>query len=140
MLASLSDDLDNERLHMLFYAYAASAVTGPHRAELGEFFEEQAASELGHVKAFQDLILELGGVLRCPTGGPGDYIGLSSPDELLRYAVAMEDNVVANYVARREAASHMGGVDWTYLVLFLEDQITDSKSDAANMRRMIFGA
>ncbi len=132
----LAQDLMRERMHLAFYLYAASVVEGLHREELSEFFTEQAASEMQHVKQFQDVILELGGQVPNMANSfpePSDF----TPAALLGFALKMEDEVVTNYVERLEQAAVLGGVDGTYVSLFLEDQIMDSKNDAANIRRML---
>lgn len=136
LIELLSQDLMRERMHLAFYLYASSLVEGLHREEMSEFFMEQAASEMKHVKQFQDVILELGGQVPNMAKSfpePFDF----TPVALLRFALEMEDEVVANYVERLEQAAALGGVDGTYVSLFLEDQIMDSKNDAANIRRML---
>ena len=45
----LMGDLANEYSHMHFYMQAATNIKGLHRQEIGEFFSEQASSEMKHV-------------------------------------------------------------------------------------------
>ncbi len=58
-------------------------------------------------------------------------------------ALEMEDQVVSNYVLRHsqaEALTENKGedfIDGTYVSLFLEDQILDSRGDADNIREML---
>jgi hypothetical protein len=56
----------------------------------------------------------------------------------------MEDQVVENYVIRLEQAEKISCnssisdmVDGTYVALFLENQILDSRADADNIREML---
>ena len=135
MITLLNADLERERSHLGFYLHAASIIRGPHREELGEFFLKQAASEMQHIKQFQDLILELGGNVTANWGA--SMVGSDDPEGLLRFALKMEDEVVNHYVERLEQAAVLGGVDGTYVSLFMEEQIMDSKTDAAHIRRML---
>jgi bacterioferritin (cytochrome b1) len=136
LVEKLNDDLSRERYHHLFYLLSASLVTGLHREEMSEFFLKQAESEMKHIKQFQDVILELGGKPSViPSGHP--VITINWPHHILGEALKMEDEVVKNYVERLDDAAELGGVDGTYVGLFIEDQLLDSKSDAANIRRMV---
>lgn len=143
----LEGDLANEYAHWHFYMQAATSVAGLHRQEIGEFFSEQAASEMKHVEQFRRLIQGLKTRRGIPGGVPSDVVpfknGMSCPRDLLRAALEMEDEVVKNYVLRHaqaeELASGQGedGVDGTYVALFLEDQILDSRGDADNILEML---
>ena len=59
----------------------------------------------------------------------------------------MEDQVVHNYVIRRSQAEYLtessdlnDKIDGTYISLFLEDQILDSRGDADDIREMLQSA
>lgn len=145
MIYCLNSDLVREYSHWNFYIHAAAVVKGPHREELAEFFREQAASEMKHIEQFKRLILGLGGT---PTTDVGITIfitqpNLSNPNDLLKAALEMEEEVVENYVKRIDDADLLqanGGkdkVDGKYIELFLEDQIMDSRTDADHIREMI---
>lgn len=144
----LINDLANEYAHMHFYIQAATQVRGLHRQEIGEFFTEQAQSEMKHVEEFRRLIQGL--ITRrdlnkkIPNKVSEFKQNLNCPKELLKAALEMEDQVVENYVLRRKQAEDLSEnstqadmIDATYVVLFLEDQILDSRGDADNIREML---
>jgi len=144
----LNADLSNEYKHMLTYLHFASTVEGLHREELSEFWMKAAQSEMQHVAEFSKMIVGLGGMpvrgVRCEVRHtesvfycvePFPY--LTDPLEQVKYALAMEDEVVANYVQRLADAEKLGGVDGTFVGLFLEDQIVDSRTDADHLRQML---
>lgn len=144
----LNGDLANEYAHWHFYVQAATNVSGLHRQEIREFFLEQAESEMKHVDEFRRM---LQGVctrrnlnLLISTHPSEFQKGLSCPRALLGAALEMEDEVVRNYVERRlqaellaEGSDREDSIDATYIALFLEDQILDSRGDADNIREML---
>lgn len=137
MIALLNNDLKNEWKHLRFYLANASFFMGIHAHEYKEFFLEAAASEMGHVTAFMDLILGLGGV---PTTECNAFEIFESPESALRYALKMEDEVVANYIHRQEDAKSMEDkVNGGWIDVFLDGQIQDSRQDADHLRRIISG-
>lgn len=143
----LSEDLSREYSHWNFYIQAATSITSLHREELGEFLLEQSKEEMGHIEEFKRV---LHGIITrrnldfsVPTRIAEFKNNLSCPEEILKEALRLEDEVVANYVQRIEDANKLqenGGedrVDGKFVELFLEDQILDSRSDADNIRMMI---
>ena len=149
LLDSLMGDLSNEYAHWHFYVQASTSVVGLHRQEISEFFLEQATGEMKHVEEFrrmiQGVMTRRGLEKKIPSLPAEFWQGLSSPEDLLSAALEMEDRVVKNYVARRQEAEDICDsgadledvVDATYISLFLEDQILDSRSDADNIREML---
>jgi ferritin len=144
----LISDLANEYAHMHFYQQAATNVRGLHRAELSEFFAEQASGEMKHVEEFrrllQGLITRRGLGRSVPSRVAQFPQDLTDPKDLLWAALQMEDQVVENYVIRLEQAEKISCnssisdmVDGTYVALFLENQILDSRADADNIREML---
>jgi ferritin-like protein len=146
----LIKDLANEYAHMHFYMQASTNVSGLHRQEIGELFKEQAQSEMNHVDQFrrmiQGIITRRGLNLKVPSEVSEFDKDLNCPVDLLKFALKMEDQVVSNYVTRHAQAEELaenGGedfVDGTYIGLFLEDQILDSRGDADNIREMLKNA
>ena len=134
MVNLLNNDLRNELKHMMFYLYSASSVRGLNREEIRKFLLEEATSEMEHVKLFQDLIIGLGGI---PTTQPNTFQTFSDARDILAYALTMEDEVVKNYTERSAQAEEWGGVDGKWLESFLEEQITDSRTDGDNIRQML---
>jgi bacterioferritin (cytochrome b1) len=149
MISKLNLDVANEYKHMLVYLHFATTVEGLHRVELAEFWMEAARSEMDHVAEFSRVVLGLGGQpTRFPLGrlydneqgqvvsaGPS-FPYMANAQEQVQFALAMEDEVVANYVQRLNDADALGGVDGTYVRLFIEDQILDSRTDADRLREM----
>lgn len=149
LVSLLEGDLANEYAHWHFYMQAATAVRGLHRAEIGEFFSEQAASEMKHVEEFRRMIQGIKTRRGIP-GGVASTVapfksGMTCPRELLQAALEMEDEVVDNYVLRHSQAEEVASAsaedaaDATYVALFLEDQILDSRGDADNILEMLKG-
>lgn len=147
----LIEDLANEYAHMHFYIQAATNIKGLHRQEIGEFFTEQAQSEMKHVEEFRRLIQGI--ITRrkldkaVPSAVANFKNNLTCPKALLRAALEMEEQVVENYVTRRLQAEDVSKnscsldrTDGTYVGLFLEDQILDSRGDADNIRELLESA
>jgi len=150
LVALLKSDLSNEYAHWHFYMQAATTVRGLHRQEISEFFLEQASGEMKHVEEFRRLIHGLATRRGLDPEVPslvGEFkIPSADPKELLQAALEMEDQVVENYVLRHSQAEEMASsgsaadsVDGTYIALFLEDQILDSRSDADSILEMLRG-
>lgn len=147
LLDLLIGDLANEYAHMHFYIQAATNITGLHRQEISEFFTEQAQSEMKHVEEFRKLIqgiITRRNLNRTIPNSVAEFKqNLNCPIDLLNAALEMEDQVVSNYVLRHsqaEALTENKGedfIDGTYVSLFLEDQILDSRGDADNIREML---
>lgn len=147
ILENLIKDLANEYSHWHFYMQATTNVVGLHRKELSEFFEEQASSEMNHVlqfrKLIQGLITKRNLNLKVPSEVASFKENLVSPMEILNFALEMEEKVVSNYTQRIKEVSDLqenGGedaVDGKYIEIFLEDQLTDSREDADEIREMI---
>ena len=150
MVDLLIGDLANEYAHMHFYMQAATSVRGLHRQEIGEFFSEQASSEMKHVDEFRKMIqgiITRRNINRTVPSTVAEFKeGLTCPRSLLKAALEMEDHVVLNYVTRHSQAETLASsgnedaIDGTYIALFLEDQILDSRGDADNIREMLENA
>jgi len=134
LISRLNFDIQNEYAHMHFYMHSAAMVEGLHRQELREFFMEQATSEMKHIQAFADMIVGLGGKPNCLPSSFPDH--MSSPNDILEYALRMETEVVNNYAERMDQAASLGGADGKWVEAFLENQIIDSRTDADNIRMM----
>ena len=151
LVGLLNEDLMNEYAHWHFYVQAATNVSGLHMQEIREFFLEQAESEMKHVDEFrrmiQGIITRRGLNVSLPNY-PSEFVqGLTCPKALLDAALEMEDRVVSNYVTRKAQAEILSengnpsdSIDATYIALFLEDQILDSRGDADNIMEMVKNA
>ena len=136
----MQQDLRNERKHMHFYLAAASLVSGPHREEYKELFEKEASSEMKHVLEFQNALLGLDADLKEFLSFIEDLPHVCSYDvkELLQYALAMEQEVVANYADRIVThVSLLDEPDRRYMEVFYEEQIKKSREDVDNYKMIL---
>lgn len=137
MINLLNADLKNEWKHLRFYLYHASAVVGLHCEEYKELFLKEAAGEMTHITAFSDVIVGLGGTA---THESNDFPLFEKPEEIINYALEMEEEVVKNYVERIKHAEQMENVvDGQWLEIFLESQIQDSREDVDHFRQIAKG-
>ena len=134
LISLLNADLRNERMHLGFYLYHASAVVGLHAHEYREFLIEAANGELEHVLAFQDRIYGLGGDV---WPGANEFKRLENAEDILRYALAIEQEVVTNYTQRLAELESCSLAEAAYLKVFYEDQLQDSYEDGEHIRRIL---
>jgi bacterioferritin (cytochrome b1) len=137
--SALNSDLQNERKHLNFYLYHASAVAGLHGLEFREWLESAAKGEMAHVLAFQDRIFGLGGVV---TAAANAFEQFEAVEDILRYAQQMEREVVSNYTVRLqelEGFAARGVAAARYFQIFYEDQLKDSYEDCERIDRMLLG-
>jgi len=146
MIEKLNEDLAREYSHWHFYIRASAVVTGLHREEFSEMFQEEAAGEMIHILEFSKLILGLGGT-------PSTRVALFNdnffePRELILEALKMEEEVVSNYVERMDDAEALEIADYSrgkskvngrYIHIFLEDQILDSRKAVDNYKEILKG-
>ena len=144
MIELLNNDLKNEWKHLRFYLYHASAVVGLHAEEYKELFLKEAAGEMSHVTEFSDLIIGLGGTA---TFESNEFPLLTDPNEIISYALKMEEEVVFNYVQRMKDASELmfslennDGVDGQWIEIFLEGQIQKSREDVDKYKQILKGS
>ena len=136
LISLLNADLRNERMHLDFYLYHASAIVGLHAEEYREFLLNAAKGELAHVLAFQDRIYGLGGDV---WPGANEFKRLELPEDILRYASAIEAEVVENYTKRLAQLEECKLPVAAYLKVFYEDQLQDSYEDGERIRRILAG-
>jgi bacterioferritin len=145
IIEKLNEDLKNEWKHLRFYLHHAATVVGLHREEYKEFFMKSASSEMNHVNSFSELIIGLGGT---PTCESNNFHTLTKVQDILNYALRMEEEVVSNYVQRIEELSSIVKEDsWAttpitdsdikWIEIFLEDQISDSRRDADHIKQIL---
>lgn len=146
-MAKLSDefmsllylDLRNERKHMLFYLTNSGSIKGIDAIEYIEMFADEAIEEMNHVKEFQDMIVGIGGDINCVEAhGHEKFEIFTSPTESLKYALAMEEEVVDNYVNRIEHLDQLTNkVVKRWLEVFYEKQIEKSQADVDKYKRLL---
>ena len=136
MIELLNQDLKNEWMHLRFYLYHASAVVGLHCEEYKEIFLKEAASEMEHVTQFSDVIRGVGGQ---STYLSKEFTTHTTPVDIIRCALAMEEEVVSNYTNRIKDAQDLGGTDGQWLEIFLESQIEKSREDVDHYKQILRG-
>lgn len=134
LIEKLNDDLRNEYTHMHFYLYSSFMIQGFHRLEIGEWLLAQAQGEFKHIQEFSKMIVGLGGV---PTHEPKNFPVYRDAYNILDYARRLETEVVENYVNRMKECELLGGVDGTWVELFLENQVIDSRSDLDEITELL---
>ena len=147
MVDLLNEDLSREYSHLHFYLHSSTTVIGLHREEISEFLLEEAKGEMQHVVEFKKL---LHGIIlkRKLNKNVSTLIAnfksdLECPKEILQEALKMEDEVVKKYTQRIQDACDLqenegeDKIDGKYIELFLEDQLSDSRRDADEIRMMI---
>lgn len=135
LVKNLNADLANERKHLNFYLYHASAAVGLHALEFREWLEDAAKGEMAHVLAFQDRVAGLGGEI---STAANDFVALEAVDDILLYAQQMEREVIENYTARLKALEQFSDfAPARYLQIFYEDQLKDSYEDCERITRML---
>jgi bacterioferritin (cytochrome b1) len=135
----LYSDLRNERKHMLFYLTNSGSIKGIDAIEYIEMFEDEAKEEMNHVKEFQNMIVGIGGDLNCAEAhGHEKFEIFTSPNESLKYALTMEEEVVDNYVNRIESLDNLHDrVIKKWLEVFYEKQIEKSQADVDKYKRLL---
>ena len=136
MIGLMNEDLKNEYKHHRFYLHASFVLRGLDRLHFGDWLRKQAAEELDHVAEFANKIAALGTL---PTTESNDFpVNLTKAEDILAYAIIMEQEVVTNYHMRlKQAQSLYENTDKHYdIVLLYEDQVEDSQKDLDEMVRM----
>jgi bacterioferritin (cytochrome b1) len=133
----LNNNLKNERKHFNFYLYHSTSIKGLLRKEYEEIFLEEAKSELEHIREFSKLIMGLGGKPCVETLAHPSFFKAS---EAVEYAYKMELEVVESYFSQVEMLdSQQKTIETKQVILFLEDQLKQSKEDADKWRIILEG-
>ena len=136
LIKLLNSDLINEYMHMHFYMNAALNVQGDYGV-VREWLLHEAKSEQEHVIAFGDMIVGLGGMPLSPADGVRGFPTLSDPKEILEFAIKLEQEVTDNYSIRMKQAEEYGGTDGSWVHVFYEGQLQDSREDLDRLRKML---
>jgi len=131
LLDGLNEDLANEYAAIILYRTYASAVTGPFRQELRQFFSNEIPDEMGHAQLLADKIVALGGT---PVTRPADVKMADDPKEMLQNALADEEATITRYVERRRQAEEAGEAG---LAVDLDDVIADESKHRDELRLML---
>ena len=131
LLEGMNEDLAHEYAAVIQYRTYASAVTGPYRQELREFFAAEIPDELGHAQLLADKIVALGGKL---TVQPAAVKFTEDPREMLANSLADEEATLTRYVKRRKQAEDAGEFG---LAANLDDVIADESKHRDELRLML---
>jgi bacterioferritin len=131
LLDGLNEDLAHEYAAVILYRTYASAVTGPFRQELRQFFSSEIADELGHAQLLADKIITLGGD---PVLAAAPVKMAHDPREMLQNALADEEATITRYVERRRQAEAAGEAG---LAVDLDDVIADETKHRDELRLML---
>lgn len=135
-LTLMNEDLQNEWMHLQFYLYHASAVTGLHAEEYKEFFTEAAKGEMQHVQQFLDCLH--GFNFELPAASGNTFQTYTRVEDILIEAHTIERQVVINYAKRLEQVKAIDDpVAAAYLEIFYENQLQDSYEDAQHIQRIL---
>ncbi len=139
-LAKMQDDLKQEYKHLHFYLQSSFVLYGPERLHVGKFLEEQANSELSHVRQFANKLRAFGQIPTTEYLNP--FTATVQPTgwaEILSAALSLEQEVVANYHERLAQIEDIHSKTNKYmdLVLFYEDQIEHSQEDIDEIVKLL---
>lgn len=131
LIDGLNDDLEHEYQAVITYRTYASAVRGPFRQELRQFFEMEIADELGHAQMICDKIVALGGV---PSTRSKAVKYTEDSRTMLENALADEQATIERYVQRRKQAEDAGEYG---LAVDLDTLIADETKHRDELRLML---
>jgi bacterioferritin len=131
LIAGLNEDLAHEYAAVITYRTYASAVRGPNRQELRQFFASEITDELSHAQLLADKIVALGGE---PTTRAADVRYAEDADEMLRHALDDEVATLERYVQRRKQAEELGEYG---LAVDLDTVIADETKHRDELRLML---
>ena len=131
LIRELNVDLSREYSAIIQYRTYASAVTGPYRQELRQFFSGEITDELGHAQLLADKVVAMGGK---PVVEAADVKYTDDPREMLQNALADEELTVKRYVERRSQAESCGEFG---LAVDLDDLIADESKHRDELRLML---
>lgn len=133
----LNEDLRNELKHMMFYLHSSHVLSGMARLYLHDRLAEHAKDEMSHASQFASKIRALGGY---PVHVPNAFATeLTDANDILKYALAMEQEVVKNYHERHKQATTLYEETGSHydLVIFLEEQIEESQEDIDELLKVL---
>ena len=131
LLDGLNEDLAHEYAAVIQYRTYASAVTGPYRQELRQFFATEIVDELAHAQLLADKIVSLGGR---PALQAATVRYTEEPRQMLEYSLEDEVATIGRYIERRAQAEQAGEVG---LVVDLDDVIADETKHRDELRLML---
>jgi bacterioferritin len=131
LIKELNVDLSREYSAIIQDRTSASAVTGPYRLELRQFFANEITDELGHARLLADKVVAMGGK---PVVQAAGVKYTEDPEEMVQTSLADEQLTIRRYVERQEQTEACGecgpAVD-------LDDLIADESRHRDELRLML---
>ena len=131
LLAGLNDDLAHEYAAVIQYRTYASAVSGPYRQELRQFFTNEITDELGHAQMLADKIIALGGT---PVVQAAKVRVTDDPKQMLQFSWEDEVATITRYIQRRDEAEKAGEIG---LAVDLDTVIADETTHRDELGMML---
>ena len=131
LLDGLNEDLAHEYAAVIQYRTYASAVTGPYRQELREFFTTEIGDELGHAQLLADKIVALGGQ---PVLQAAKVRMAEEARQMLQNSLEDEEATITRYIQRRQQAETAGEIG---LAVDLDSVIADETKHRDELRMML---
>ena len=131
LIEGLNEDLAHEYAAVIQYRTYASAVTGPFRQELRQFFTTEIADELGHAGMIADKIIALGGT---PVLQAAPVRMTEEPRQMLQNSLEDEEATITRYIERRAQAEQAGEIG---LAVDLDGVIADETKHRDELRLML---
>ena len=131
LIDGLNVDLAGEYAAVIQYRTYASAVTGPYRPDLREFFAAEIVDELVHAEMLADKIISLGGK---PTMTPAATKMTDDPKQMLQNSLDDEIAAIKRYIERRAQAE---ALEEAGLAIGLDDLIADETKHRDELRLML---
>lgn len=133
LVEELNDALAYEYQAVVMYTTYAAAVSGIHRGELREFFQQEIADEQMHAQFLADKISALGGT-PATEAAPVDVP--DTPRGMLENVLQAETDAIERYTALRDQAEKAGELG---LVVDLEDIIRDETNHQEETEKLLRG-
>jgi len=133
LIDGLNHDLAGEYQAIVMYIQFSAKLTGPYRRDLRALFQAEIADEQGHAQFLADKIAALGGE---PVTEPRPVRHADQPRQMLKVALAAEEQAVADYTARICQARVCGEIG---LKVALENQVADETRHKEELERVLAG-
>lgn len=134
-------DLCNELTHLHHYVVQAASVSGMERAYLQNLYEEEAKSEMRHVREFSDKLVAAGGISLLGIVKPQTSTPLLRGICGIKQSIKLESEVCGNYALRINQADYLHQTTsnpfWKSLALFYEEQLEHSQKDLDNFKQFL---
>lgn len=133
LLNVMNKALEDEFMAIRQYTTYAAQVTGVHRIELKDFFQEEIPDEQGHAQFLADKIVALGGT---PTHTSSPLPQVSTNKDMLTSVLEAEQQAITTHNQLATLAEDIGDKG---LVVKIEDIITDETRHKEEVEKILQG-